>query len=150
MISVSDPGRNRAALALAYVAAAALLAGCADKRGGPIPYETGTFRAPDAPTIATVESNYKIAPLDTITVKVFKMADLSGDYEIDLTGQLSMPLIGNVKAVDLTTVQLDQVLTAEARREISREPGCDGRGQVVDPAQRHGRRRGQARQARSR
>jgi polysaccharide export outer membrane protein len=90
---------------------ALLAAGCTDSRGGPIPYDVATFGVPDAPSIVPLEAGYKIAPMDTISVKVFKMPDLSGDYEVDLTGQLSMPLIGSVPAADLTTAQLDQALT---------------------------------------
>ncbi len=87
------------------------IAGCTDTRGGPIPYDVATFGVPDSPSIVPLEAGYKIAPMDTVSVKVFKMPDLSGDYEVDLTGQLSMPLIGSVPAADLTTAQLDQALT---------------------------------------
>lgn len=88
------------------------LAACASTRGGPIPYDdAGTFHAPDAPQVATLESGYRISPMDTVSVKVFRMPDLSGDYQVDLTGQISMPLIGEVRAVDMTTAQLDDALT---------------------------------------
>ena len=104
-------GRRAAPLAgLAIAAAAALVSACADTRGGPIPYSEA-LAAPDAPTIVPLEAGYRIAPLDTITVKVFKMPDLSGDYEVDLTGQISMPLIGEVQAVEMTTAELDKRLT---------------------------------------
>jgi polysaccharide export outer membrane protein len=36
---------------------------------------------------------------------------LSGEYEVDLAGNIAMPLIGNVRAVDLTTVQLDEKIS---------------------------------------
>lgn len=90
--------------------AALVLAGCADRRGGPIPYDVA-LGAPDRPQPLTLADDYRIAPLDTLTVKVFKMSDLSGDYEVDLTGKISMPLVGSVKAVDLTTSELDARLT---------------------------------------
>ena len=114
------PRRTGSAVGLG-LAAALLLTGCTDKRGGPIPY-VENFAVPDAPTVATLESDYRIAPLDTITVKVFKMPDLSGDYEVDLTGQLSMPLIGNVSAVELTTAQLDQRLTEKLGERYLENP----------------------------
>jgi len=97
-------------------------AGCADKRGGPIPYNVQTFGAPDAPTVLTLEQGYRIAPLDTLTVKVFKMPDLSGDYEVDLTGEIAMPLIGSVRAVDMTTAELDDKLTAKFGEKYLRNP----------------------------
>jgi polysaccharide biosynthesis/export protein len=55
------------------------ISACASTRGGPIAYDdAGRFQAPDAPTVATLESGYRIAPMDTVSVKVFRMPDLSG------------------------------------------------------------------------
>lgn len=112
---------RRSGLVLAGVALLAT-AGCADKRGGPIPYNVQTFGAPDAPTVLTLEQGYRIAPLDTLTIKVFKMPDLSGDYEVDLTGQIAMPLIGSVRAVDMTTAELDDKLKAKFGEKYLRNP----------------------------
>jgi polysaccharide export outer membrane protein len=103
-------------------AVAVVLGGCADKRGGPIPYSPANFGAPDTPKLATLESDYRIAPMDTVTIKVFKMPDLSGDYEVDLTGQVSMPLIGNVPAAELTTAQLDQRVTERLGEKYLENP----------------------------
>lgn len=101
---------------------ALMIAGCADSRGGPIPYNVETFGAPDAPTVVPLEQNYRIAPMDTVSVRIFKMADLSGDYEVDLTGKISMPLIGEVNAVELTTAELDQRLTAKLGEKYLENP----------------------------
>ena len=112
MSQVLVSGRVKQGLLFSIVAmAAGLIGACADKRGGPIPYNVATFGAPDAPKVVPLEENYRIAPLDTLSIRVFKMADLTGDYEVDLTGKISMPLIGEVNAVELTTAQLDQRLT---------------------------------------
>ncbi|HEX6740404.1 MAG TPA: polysaccharide biosynthesis/export family protein [Sphingomicrobium sp.] len=97
-------------LKLVALAAAVLLAACADSRGGPIPYDVA-LGSPDAPTIAPLGSDYRIAPMDTLSVKVFRSQDLSGDYQVDLTGNISLPLVGEVPAANLTTAQLDQKLT---------------------------------------
>lgn len=99
-----------------------LLAACADKPGGPIPYNVSDFGAPDAPELVPLEAGYRIAPMDTVTVKVFRMPDLSGDYEVDLVGQISMPLIGEVKAYDLTTAQLDDALTRKLGEKYLENP----------------------------
>jgi polysaccharide export outer membrane protein len=99
-----------------------LLAGCADSRGGPIPYNVSNFGTPDAPQLVPLEAGYKIAPMDTVTVKVFKMPDLSGDYEVDLAGHISMPLIGEVSAYDLTTAQLDDALTRRLGEKYLENP----------------------------
>ena len=104
------------------VLAAVLVVACADKRGGPIPYNVESFGTPDAPKVVPLEQNYRIAPLDTLSIKVFKMADLTGDYEVDLTGKISMPLIGEVPAVELTTAELDQRLTAKLGEKYLENP----------------------------
>lgn len=99
-----------------------IVPGCADKRGGPIPYGVATFGVPDSPTVIPLESGYKIAPMDMLSVKVFKMPDLSGEYEVDLTGQVSLPLIGSVPAADLTTAQLDDSLTKRLGEKYLENP----------------------------
>ena len=115
---MTNPSR---VLMVPMLVAAASLAGCGDKRGGPIPYSQ-TFGVPDSPSIVPLETGYKIAPMDTLNVKVFRMPDLTGDYEVDLTGQISLPLIGSVAAADLTTAQLDQSLTTRLGEKYLENP----------------------------
>lgn len=123
MFEMQCANGGSAAVRLVLLAmAAAGLAGCADSRGGPIPYDVAGFGVPDAPTVVPLEQNYRIAPLDTLSVRVFKMADLTGDYEVDLTGKISMPLIGEISAIDLTTAELDQRLTAKLGEKYLENP----------------------------
>jgi polysaccharide export outer membrane protein len=103
------------------LAAAMLVAACADTAGGPIPYNV-PLGSPDAPSIAPLESDYRIAPMDTLSVKVFRSQDLSGDYQVDLTGNISLPLVGEVQAANLTTAQLDQKLTEVLGRKYFENP----------------------------
>jgi polysaccharide export outer membrane protein len=107
---------------LSALGAIVLLGGCADRRGGPIAYSPSSFGVPDAPTVVPLGAGYKIAPLDTLTIKVFKMPDLSGDFEVDLTGQISVPLIGSVTATDYTTAQLDQAITQKLGAKYLENP----------------------------
>jgi polysaccharide export outer membrane protein len=98
---------------LSVLAAAMALtpAACADKPGGPIAYNV-PLAAPDAPSIQALASDYRIAPLDTVSVKVFQADNITGDYQVDLTGHISLPLVGEVEAANLTTAQLDEKLTS--------------------------------------
>jgi polysaccharide export outer membrane protein len=80
------------------------------------------FSAPDAPTVATLEQDYRIAPLDTLKVTVFQVPDLSGEFEVDLTGQVSLPLIGGVKAVDRTVRELQAELKSRYHPNYLRNP----------------------------
>jgi polysaccharide export outer membrane protein len=108
-------------LVLLLVALAALT-GCAGTRGGKIPYNVQNFQAPDSPGAGSVEEDYRIAPLDKIKVSVFQVPDLSGDFEVDLMGNLSLPLIGNVKAVSLTAAELDQKITQMLAARYMQKP----------------------------
>ena len=108
-------------LIIPVVAAIFSLTACGDSAGGPIPYNV-PLGTPDAPRIVSLESDYKIAPMDTVTVKVFKAPDLSGDYEVDLTGHISLPLIGEVEAANLTTAQLDDRLTQSLGQKYFENP----------------------------
>lgn len=107
---------------VAIVAGAALLGACADRRGGPIPYSSGDLTPPDPIAAVPLDSAYKISMLDTLAIKVFKMEDLSGDYEVDLTGRISMPLIGDIEAMQLTPAELDQRLTAKLAERYLENP----------------------------
>lgn len=105
-----DPNRYRHFAVLLSASASFALAACADTRGGSIPYNVA-LGAPDRPKIAALESDYRIEPADKISIKVLKSDELTGDYQVDLTGHIAMPLIGEVAAADLTTTQLDQKIT---------------------------------------
>ena len=118
MLKAVGPGRALSLLLLIGL----VLTGCTDSRGGPIPYNVSDFGVPDSPDLVPLEAGYKIAPMDVLTVKVFKMADLSGDYEVDLAGNISMPLVGEQRAYDLTTAQLDESLTRNLGEKYLENP----------------------------
>jgi polysaccharide biosynthesis/export protein len=99
----------------------ALVAACADTRGGTIPYDQA-LAPPDEVKFQTLETNYKIAPMDKLAIKVFKMQDLSGDYDVDLAGNISLPLIGEIRAVNMTTAELDDQLTQKLGAKYLEHP----------------------------
>jgi polysaccharide export outer membrane protein len=101
---------SRSMLVAAVGGAIFIIGGCADTRGGSLPYDR-TLGTPDAPHIQALPSDYKIAPLDKLTIKVFKADELTGEYDVDLAGHISLPLVGEVEAVNQTTAELDEKLT---------------------------------------
>jgi polysaccharide export outer membrane protein len=112
---------QRLVVASLTLAAAVLTTGCADTRGGSIPYDR-QLAAPDEQKFQTLPQDYKIAPMDKLTIKVFKADDLSGDYAVDLAGHISMPLVGEVDAVNLTTAQLDERITGLLSQKYFEHP----------------------------
>lgn len=50
---------------------------------------------------------YRLGGGDRVKITVFGQDDLSGEYPIDGTGSISMPLIGQVNVINLTTGQVE-------------------------------------------
>jgi len=107
---------GRLLLAGLGVVAMVLTAGCADTRGGTLPYDK-PLAAPDEQHFETLPEDYKIAPMDTLAVKLYQgnllpgQDQISGDYAVDLAGHISLPLVGEVEAANLTTAELDAKLS---------------------------------------
>lgn len=93
----------RAGMALGLAGLAAMMAGCAT-RGGPIAYdpEAKVLTAPDRPSPADAAYDLPLEPLDTLRITFFRVPDLTGDYQIDAKGNLTLPLVGPVSARDLS------------------------------------------------
>ena len=98
------------------------LAACTDTRGGSIPYNVSDFGAPDPLKVQALASDYRIAPMDTLAIKVFGLPDLTGDYQVDLLGNVAMPLIGDVAAIDLTPAEFDALLTRKYSEKYLQNP----------------------------
>lgn len=104
------------------VGLALLVAACGSSRGGSIAYEPANFGTPDAPKVAAVDDAYKLAPLDTVTVSVYQVPDLSRDFVIDQSGRITMPLIGRVDAVGVGTNELGETIARKLAEKYLRDP----------------------------
>ncbi|HEY0014613.1 MAG TPA: polysaccharide biosynthesis/export family protein [Allosphingosinicella sp.] len=134
--SSTKPARAiRSFLALAVFG---LVAACAT-RGGDIPYDVSpeVFTQPDAPSqqLGQTLAEYRISPLDKLQVTVFQVPDMSRDVDVDLGGNIAMPLIGNVRAVDLTTAELQTQLEQQLGARYLRNP--DVTVTVKESSRRH-------------
>lgn len=47
----------------------------------------------------------QISPRDTVEVRVFGIEDLSGDFDVDQSGMVKLPLIGAIEAEGLTAIE---------------------------------------------
>lgn len=74
-------------------------AGCAT-RGGPIPYGGANLSVPDRPAAEDVAYDIPLGPLDVISVTVFRVPDLSGEYQVNAHGMVDLPLLGAVEVRD--------------------------------------------------
>lgn len=72
---------------------------------------------------ARLGDSYVLHPSDVVSIKVFREAELSLDsVVISADGQVSVPLVGQVKAAGMTTPQLEALLESELGARYLREP----------------------------
>src|SRR5215211_8911156 len=64
----------------------------------------------------------RVAPGDKIRIVVFGEDKLSGDFQIDNDGNVSMPLGGTIKGAGLTKGELEQQITASLKSKYLRDP----------------------------
>jgi polysaccharide export outer membrane protein len=88
------------------VSASALLAGCAvlQQPGAGLPALPASGRGA-----------YRLGSGDTVTVRIYDQPQLSGDFAVDDSGYIDVPLIGLVGATGLTTAQLTDAIGARLR-----------------------------------
>lgn len=65
---------------------------------------------------------YTLGSGDKIRVTVFGHEDLSGEFEVDGSGTVSLPLIRNVKAEGLTVRELEQTIAERLSPDFLRNP----------------------------
>lgn len=116
---------KRATIVTFALALAATTGACANKRGGPISYDVPNFTAPDVDSVPVISANQKIGPLDTIEVKVFQVADLSGEHQVDLNGFINMPLIGKVVAQGKSSEELGAHIAERLGQKYLRSPNVN-------------------------
>ena len=89
--------------------AASLLASC-ETRGGKIPYDPAGFGPPDRPDTAAQSYDVPLGPLDVLRINVFRVADLSGEFQVDAHGVVTLPLVGAVTVRDQNSAQFARKL----------------------------------------
>jgi polysaccharide export outer membrane protein len=66
--------------------------------------------------------DYRIGPLDEIEVSVFQVDDLSRTVRVNSTGDISLPMIGVVRAGGKTVQELEQAIAAKLRESVMQDP----------------------------
>ena len=98
---------------IALLVVAVLVSGCA----------TGHLSEAEQQSLAAAASApARLQAGDKIQITVFGEDKLSGDYEIDQSGQISLPLAGTVEALGLTQTELEQALARKFRSEYLKNP----------------------------
>jgi polysaccharide biosynthesis/export protein len=75
-----------------------------------------------APAADNPADSYVLGPNDRVRLKVYGEPDIAGEYEIDSSGQISVPLAGHIRAAGLTTKQLERAIASALSKGIVRDP----------------------------
>jgi polysaccharide export outer membrane protein len=78
--------------------------------------------APDRSDLTAPPRAALIGPLDTITVDVFNVPELTREVQVDASGGISMPLIGTLDAGGKTAAELAREIEDALRGRYVREP----------------------------
>jgi polysaccharide export outer membrane protein len=82
----------------------------------------GSGGAPIGTATAPSGNLLRVAAGDKIRVTVYGEDKLSGEYQIDTAGEVSLPLAGTISVAGLTKPEMEQAVTAKLKSEYLRNP----------------------------
>ena len=85
-------------------------------------YDLVTAAEAPSTTAASPILDYKLGAGDKVRITVFGEDDLSGEFAIDGSGYLRLPLIGQVKALGLSAQSLESDVVARFKDGYLKEP----------------------------
>ncbi len=90
----------------------------------PAPVDQSTYTAPMnmAAGGASADIDYALGVADKVRVIVFDEPSLSGEFIVNANGSLSMPLIGDVRAIGNTASDIAQTIQTKLREGYVLEP----------------------------
>ena len=65
---------------------------------------------------------YKVGSGDLLKITIFNQEELSGEYSINGTGQIALPLIGDINTKDLTVKQVEQGIANKLKPDYLLNP----------------------------
>ena len=68
------------------------------------------------------KSGYRVGAGDRLTIRVAGETDLTADYVVDSSGQISMPYVQSAQVSGLTTPQIEKLITQRLRAGFLRDP----------------------------
>jgi protein involved in polysaccharide export with SLBB domain len=137
----SSPTASNTTTAAANAPNAPNAAGNSGQRGAPAGQQAAASAVTQAPSVtaaaptttATPDTNaahvapgtaieLRLSGGDKVRVTVYGEDKISGEYQIDSAGLLSIPLAGSIQGAGLTKVELEQALTQKLKSEYLRNP----------------------------
>ncbi len=81
-----------------------------------------TTPAMSAPPAEGVDPNYRISPNDLMQFDVFGVPDMKRDVRVNASGEVSLPLIGQVPVAGLTTQAAEQLIADRYEEKYLQDP----------------------------
>jgi polysaccharide export outer membrane protein len=78
-------------------------------------------------------SGYKVGAGDRLTIRVAGESDLTADYLVDGSGNISLPYIQTVYIAGMTTPQVEKLVTARLRNGYLRDPKVSVQATALRP-----------------
>lgn len=107
------------------VLASAIALSCIVLIVAPLRAQTATANATTASAPAatgSADTSYQLDTGDRVHLTVFGEPDLSGDYDVDGSGYLRLPLIGQIHAAGLTLLQVEDSLQRKLSEGYLKNP----------------------------
>ena len=73
----------------------------------------------------SAERVYRVGPEDVLSINVFRVEDLSRDYQVNSSGNIQVAFIGSLKVKGLTTEEIAKLLTKKLNATVLRNPQID-------------------------
>ncbi len=74
------------------------------------------------PQMGAAEAEYRIGPLDLIEISVFQVPELNKTVKVSSSGQVALPLVGNVVAGGRTVAELEEEIAAKLGASYIQNP----------------------------
>lgn len=84
--------------------------------------QPGNLPPPATTDLIVPARAFVIGPLDQVSIEVYGLPELSRSVQVDASGQVSLPLIGTMKASGKTPAQLGEEYAAGLRGRYIRSP----------------------------
>jgi len=67
-------------------------------------------------------AGYPLRPNDRLRVKVYNEPEITGEYQVDASGFVSIPLAGRIRAAGQTAGRLESIITSRLKEGVIRDP----------------------------
>jgi len=112
---------------------AALLFGCAPTWDNYLPADSGPVVQPTSglvPPYGTTgitdgfenPTGYRVGAGDMLSIRVYGQEELAGEYKVDGSGNIAMPLVGTVRVAKMTAPQIAKTIEQRLSQKYLRDP----------------------------